>query len=151
MFLRSCCVLDLWFLVEWLYRCWSVHHFGPDCNISTAMWWIAMKFYILLSLLIGWRLLQHYQVDILILSEMSRRLQFGSDSHVPLRMNYNNLCEPLTFDLAPSPGQIFWYIQCRPATISWSIDLFWKSFSWSIIIVNWIFWGFGLLFTQNVK
>ncbi len=33
-------------LAAWLYgrQCWSVHHFAPDRNISTTIWWIAMKF-----------------------------------------------------------------------------------------------------------
>lgn len=32
-------------------------------------------------------------------------MKFDTDIHVPLRMNINKFCDPLTFDLTPSSGQ----------------------------------------------
>ncbi len=34
-------------------------------------------------------------------------MEFVADIHVPLRMNYNNFGDPLTFHLAPSSGPNF--------------------------------------------
>lgn len=39
-------------------------------------------------------------------------MTFGSDIHVPLRMNCNNFCGPLTFHPAPSSGQDLYSILC---------------------------------------
>ncbi len=45
----DCCVTGIFSHGRWCSRdneavSQSVHHFGPDCNISTTIGWIAMKF-----------------------------------------------------------------------------------------------------------
>lgn len=92
---------------------WSVHHFGPDWNISTNTGWIDIQFwyrhssqrmYICKALVIPWLFfLRHHEVDIVVFSEIcpvtkrNSNLPISQSAYIiPVWQN----CDPLGTNLS---------------------------------------------------